>query len=78
MAIDLFGQQLAIAQEIGDRRAAGYAHFGIPLVKESLGEAESAISEAGASYLIYHAAGSPHAAKVAAWLRERGVDPDSL
>jgi len=77
-AIECYEQQLAIAREIGNQRGEGHALWNAALANEALGEGDEAHSKAKAAFVIFRAIEEPNAAKVAAWLRERGVDPDRL
>ena len=66
------------AREIGDRRGEGTALWNAALTHEALGDGDGALGRAKAAFVIYRAIEDPTAAIVAAWLRERGVDPDGL
>ncbi len=77
-AIEYHEQDLAFAREIGDRRGEGNALWNMALAHETLNEPEQALEKATTGFVIYRAIEDPNAAKVAAWLREYGVDPDSL
>ena len=76
--IKYYEQQLVIAREIGDRRGEGNALWNAALAHEKLGARDGALGRAKAAVVIYRAIEDPYAVKVAAWLRERGVDPDGL
>ena len=77
-AIEYYQQQLVITQEIGDRRGEGNALWNAANAHEELSEGDDALGKAKAALVIYRAIEYPEAAMVAEWLRERGVDPDSL
>jgi tetratricopeptide (TPR) repeat protein len=77
-AIEYYEQWLVIAREIGDRRGEGNALWNAAIVHELLNERDDALGKVKAAFVIRRAIEDPNAAKVAAWLRERGVDPDSL
>ncbi len=77
-AIDLYEQVLTIVRENGDRRGEGNALLNMSLAHERLNEPEQALEKANIGFVILRTIEDPVAAKVAAWLRERGVDPDSL
>ncbi len=67
-----------ITREIGDRRGEGNALWNAALAHEALIERDGALGKAKAAFVIYRAIEDPSAAKVAASLCERGVDPYSL
>lgn len=77
-AIELYEQWLVIAQEIGDRRGEGSTLWNMAFTYEKLGETDAALDRAKAAFVIFRAIEHPHVPQGAAWLRERGVDPDSL
>ena len=76
-AIEYYELRRAIARAIGDRRGEGNALWNAALAHEALGEREQAIERATAAWRIRRAIEDPNGPKVAAWLRERGVDPDA-
>ena len=76
-AIGFHEQDLAIRHEIGDRRGEGTALWNAALAYEEPGEREQAIERAKVVRRIRRAIEAPNGPKVAAWLRERGVDPDA-
>ncbi len=77
-AIGFYEQNLVIMREIGDRRGEGNALRNMADAYEQLGDREAALAKAKAGFVIFRAIEHPYLPQGAAWLRERGVDPDSL
>ena len=77
-AIECFERQLAAAREVGERRNEGHALMNAAYAHEALNETEAAMAKAKAAFVIFRSIEHPDVPKSAAWLRQRGVDPDSL
>ena len=76
-AIDYYEQQLTITRKIGDRGGESRALWNSAQVRGVAGEQARAISDAKMSLGIKRAIEDSRAADIEAWLRARGIDPDS-
>jgi tetratricopeptide (TPR) repeat protein len=77
-AIEYYEQQLVIAREIGDLRGEGNALWNMASPHEELDDLQAALGKAKAAFVILRAIEDPIVPQAALWLRDRGVDPDSL
>jgi tetratricopeptide (TPR) repeat protein len=77
-AIIYYELSLAISREIGDWRGQGSALWNMAYAHEQIGDTEAALDRAKAGFVIFRAIEHPDLPRCAKWLRERGVDLDSL
>jgi tetratricopeptide (TPR) repeat protein len=77
-ALEHYNKSIAIDRRLNNRRGEGISLWNAALAHEALGEAEFALKKAKSSFLILTQTSSPFVARIATWLRERGVDPEGL
>ena len=77
-AIGLYEQRLVIAREIGDRRGEGNALGNLSNAYETLGDRAKAVELHCEAYVAFRDMEHPHAKLAADWLRNHGIDPDTL
>jgi tetratricopeptide (TPR) repeat protein len=77
-SIEHYEQHLAIAREIGDRRGAYAALLNMAVAHETLGDRMAALDCARESLILIRQIEDPFTHKVEAWIRERGVDPNTI
>ena len=77
-AIGLYEQQVVITREIGDRRGENTALYNLADAEWDVGEKVSAKEHMALSLRIHREIEDPFTANVETWLRDRGIDPDTL
>ena len=77
-AIDYYEQQLTLTREIGDRVGEANALGNLSNAYDGLGEADRAKELHIQAFRAFRAIEHPHAAIAANWLRDHGIDPDTL
>ena len=77
-AIEPHQQALDAFREIGDRRGEGNALMCLGIARDKLEERSAAIELVLQATSIYRAIEDPYLPNALAWLRDRGIDPDSI